>query len=182
MSAAHLLPLHRHPAAPCRAVSAIAVGAAFADDGALRIAWRLSGNPSVLKLPDAAPPGPADGLWRHTCCEAFVAAVDAPEYREFNFSPSGQWAAYRFTGYRERDTAFAPPVAPTTAFTRFADGCELVATLAPSLLPAGHRLRFGLTAVVEDVAGGISHWALTHPAAQPDFHLRAGFALAVDRQ
>ena len=41
-----------------------------------------------------------DGLWRHTCFEAFIAAAVRPEYWEYNLSPSGAWAAYHFTGYR----------------------------------------------------------------------------------
>jgi hypothetical protein len=28
-------------------------------------------------------------------------AGEGPEYREFNFSPSGEWALYDFRGYRD---------------------------------------------------------------------------------
>ena len=54
----------------------------------------------------AAPParreeGRADGLWQMTCLEAFLRADEAEAYREWNFAPSGQWAAYDFTAYRE---------------------------------------------------------------------------------
>ena len=37
-----------------------------------------------------------------------MAAEGESAYREFNFSPSGQWAAYRFAGERQRDTSPAP--------------------------------------------------------------------------
>ena len=30
---------------------------------------------------------PVDGLWRHTCFEAFVGIPGAEPYYEFNFSP-----------------------------------------------------------------------------------------------
>ena len=43
-------------------------------------------------------------LWRHTCMEVFIAArpagADSGPYLEFNLAPGGQWAAYRFSGYR----------------------------------------------------------------------------------
>ena len=43
----------------------------------------------------------ADELWQTTCFEAFLEPRAATAYREFNFSPSGDWAAYDFDGYRE---------------------------------------------------------------------------------
>ena len=42
-----------------------------------------------------------DGLWQHTCFEAFVGLGDGPAYLELNFSASGDWAAYRFDDYRQ---------------------------------------------------------------------------------
>ena len=35
----------------------------------------------------------------------------------------------------------------------------------------------GLSAVIEDARGGLSYWALTHGANQPDFHDPATFVL-----
>ncbi len=40
--------------------------------------------------------------------------------------------------------------------------------------------RVGLTAVVEDRAGGLSYFALRHPRDNPDFHDAAGFAVSLD--
>ena len=124
--------------------------------------------------------GAADGLWQHTCCEAFVAAVDGVEYHEFNFSPSGQWAAYRFLVYRERDTDDQPSVAPTIGFQRLPEGFRLDALIARELLPAACQFHIGLTAVIEAAVGGNSYWALAHCATQPDFHLRQSFSLTLD--
>ena len=53
---------------------------------------------SICQLSDQLPG--SDELWQHTCFEAFVRASSGSEYYEFNFSPSTQWAVYRFTDYR----------------------------------------------------------------------------------
>jgi hypothetical protein len=180
-NATPLTALRCHPASPCAAVSAIAVEAAFSTSGALLLGYRIHGDPAGLRIPGPMPPVQADGLWHHTCLEAFVASADAGEYREFNFAPSGQWANYRFTACRERDTSFRPAAAPQISCEQRADGFSLSATLPPELLPAGRTLALGLSAVIEAADGSKSYWALAHCAAQPDFHLRQSFALTLHR-
>lgn len=164
-----------HPASPCSLVNALEATVAHGVAGGLKLRYRLTGDIAGLRLPQAAPSGAADELWRHTCFEAFIAATGTSAYREFNFSPSGQWAVYAFADTRRRDESFQPPAAPEITLRRFPDRLELDATLAPELLPEGVNLHLGLTAVIEAADGTLSYWALTHPAAQPDFHLRAGF-------
>lgn len=176
-----LTALRCHTASPCTAASAIKVGAALTEAGALVLSYRVQGDPAGLRIPAPMPPGQADGLWQHTCLEAFVAAVDAEEYREFNLAPSGLWANYRFTACRERDTAFRPAAAPQISFEQRADGFSLSATLAPEFLPTGRALALGLSAVIEAADGSRSYWALAHCAAQPDFHLRQSFVLILYR-
>jgi hypothetical protein len=39
-------------------------------------------------------------------------------------------------------------------------------------------VQLALSAVIEEADGRLSYWALTHPAAKPDFHHAEGFALA----
>lgn len=124
---------------------------------------------------------PADGLWQHTCCEAFIAGKDCSAYREYNFSPSGQWACYRFTGYRQRDPAFTASSRPPIVLRPEADGFQLDATLPADLLPASQTLVIGLSVVIEAADGSKSYWALAHGASQPDFHLRQSFALTLHR-
>ena len=48
-------------------------------------------------------------------------------------------------------------------------------------LPQGRPLRLGLSAVVEDVDGILSYWALRHPSGKPDFHHTDAFALQLDK-
>ena len=173
--------LHCHPASACSSVLAVEVSACLAEAGALAVCYRLRGDLAAIRIPDPASSSARDGLWQHTCLEAFVAAVDGLEYREFNFSPSGQWAIYCFAACRERDLSFVPSVAPQIAFHHCPDGFRLDVVIAPELLPAGAILNIGLSAVIKARDGSKSYWALTHCAAQPDFHLRQSFSLTLQR-
>jgi len=177
----HHLTLTRHQGCTAAGVDAVDVHVSPHPAGGLSLRYRLHGDRRRLRLPAPAGAGPADGLWQHTCCEFFVAVPGAAAYREFNFSPSGQWAAYSFRAYREPDEG--PPVittAPSLIVRRFDAGVELTATLPAAALPAAERLTCGLAVVVEDGDGSLSYWALQHPAARPDFHRRDGFTLLVD--
>jgi len=173
---AHLL---CHPTTPCPALAAIAVTASLGADG-LTLSYRLHGDPAGIRLPAPQPPAPADDLWRHTCCEAFVAAVDGQEYREFNLSPCGRWAAWNFIGYRRRDESWQAVAAPRISLLHLPDGLKLDTVIPAALLPADRPLHVGLTAVVEARAGGKSYWALAHADDQPDFHLRDSFMLILN--
>lgn len=146
------------------------------DDGpGWLLRYRLEGDIDALALPPPAV-GAADGLWRHTCLEAFVQDGDGPGYHEFNLSPSGQWAVYRFSAERQRVAGDAPPpTGPTITTERSADSLVLQAWLPDALLPA-RPTAIGLTAVIETLDGRTSHWALHHPRAdRPDFHHSAGW-------
>lgn len=151
----------------------------------LLLCYDLRGDLADLRLPPAAEPGPADGLWQHTCFEAFVAHPGEPAYREFNFSPSGQWAAYRFRSERARDAqaeAACDAAQPVIECVCAPGQLLLQAWLPLEHLPAvppGRPLLWGLTAVLEDAAGHLSYWALHHPGPRPDFHHSAGRTLAL---
>jgi hypothetical protein len=169
-------PLSCHPAASCVPEVKLTVDVRWQAD-LLQLTYCLLGDPAGLRLPAPVPPAAADNLWQHTCCEAFIATVDGPAYREFNFSPSGEWAVYHFDDYRQRDVAFAPAGAPAVTFAAGPDGFTLQAKLPRPLLPAGGDYQLGLTVVLEAADGSKTYWALQHAAAQPDFHLRSSFSL-----
>lgn len=174
------LALRCHPATAAAAVGAVDVAVAWTEQGALRLAYHLSGDITALCIPATAGGGRQDGLWRHTCFEAFLMVGEGPGYREFNFSPAGDWAAYAFRAYRE-PLVWDPPVPPQVR--RMAGpGLNLEAELAPVLLPGRGPWRVGLTAVVEDTAGDLSYWALQHAPGRPDFHHTDGFALQLERK
>ena len=85
-----------HPAVPSPAGVAVTVALARSRSGDLHLSYRIQAPAGALRLPAACVPGPMDGLWQHSCCEAFVAADGEAGYTEFNFSPAGQWARYAF--------------------------------------------------------------------------------------
>lgn len=172
-------PLACHPSTPTAAVRAIDVALAWRADGGLALEYTLTGDPRRIVLPAPTAAAPADGLWVHTCAEAFLGVADEAGYREFNFSPSTQWAIYAFSGYRERAPLPVRPAPPRIVVTQRPDAVVLAALVPAEMLPAGARLRLGLSVVVEDADGGLSYWALRHPAAHPDFHHRDAFALEV---
>ena len=60
-----------------------------------------SARPPSGSSSGVAEPWRADELWRTTCFEAFLRPAGEKSYREWNFAPSGNWAAYDFTAYRE---------------------------------------------------------------------------------
>jgi len=217
-------PLVRHPAVPGPVGLTVTVDRLPADDPSrpLRLRYRVAGDPAALRWPAPLAAGEAarqDGLWRHTCFEAFlglpaapaaapamtqaVPAAPATGYLEFNFAPSGAWAAYRFDGYRAGMRAEALSVEPRIALRHGAHAVDVEVAIAWPALPAvlaasggpspmavstggatplaaARRLRLGLTAVLEAADGSLSYWALRHPAERPDFHNDGGFQLEVE--
>jgi hypothetical protein len=167
--------LERHPATPCTAVRGIHAKMTRNADGSLDVSYRIEGDLDRVRIPPPRPPRAGEALWQHTCCELFIADAAGPGYREFNFSPAGEWAAFRFTGYREGASFAAPD--PRIGVARSAGALDLSAQIQPS-----HRgkLRIGLSAVIEEIDGALSYWALRHAPGKPDFHHRHAFALELD--
>ena len=129
---------------------------------------------AMLCLPGSATPARCDRLWTTTCCELFVSSPERAGYWEFNFSPSGQWAAYAFSTYRVLLGNHEIDVAPHIE-CRVAGGAvrvEIEVDLGG--LPPG-PLNMGLAAVIEEASGTKSYWALAHPPGAPDFHDPACF-------
>jgi hypothetical protein len=171
------LALHCHPDLPDGRVRGIAVTVARIPGAGLELAYRIEGDPAGLRLPDPARPLPPERLWAHTCCEAFVAAAGEAAYREFNFSPGGQWMRFDFAAYRQR-SATPPGAPPALAVGRDPRGLTLTVRLPADQLPPGDWV-LGLAAVVEHADGGLRYWALAHPPGRPDFHHRAGHLLTL---
>jgi hypothetical protein len=173
-----------HPASLCQAATRIDVEVAGTHDGHLVLSYVVVGRIDDIRLPPGTAPSRRDELWRHTCFEAFAGAGSAPSYYEFNFSPSTEWAAYRFDGYRS-GIAMAAISAPAIATQSRPDCYTLQATLDLGRLPdlrGDATWRLGLAAVIEDTGGRLSYWALAHPPGKPDFHHAAGFAHTLLRE
>lgn len=138
----------------------------------LLLRYSLTGAVSDLLLAAPAAAERRDNLWQQTCFEAFVAEAREEGYREFNFSPSTQWAAYRFDGYRS-----GMQLAETTPdiAVHLLEDCVTLEAALP--LSGAGPWRLGLTAIIEEKGGRKSYWALAHPPGAPDFHHPACFAL-----
>ena len=167
--------LIRHPDSPDSAASHIEVEATRQRPDNLLLTYIVTGRIGDLRLPAAIASARADALWQHTCFEAFL-RTSGDAYHEYNFSPSTQWAAYRFSGYRQ-GMSIAPEVAPPGIETRTTSNhYELRTSLELHSLAAA-TWRLALSAVIEETSGRKSFWALAHPSGKPDFHHADGFTL-----
>jgi hypothetical protein len=172
-----------HPLSPRGAVSELVVTVARTKDARLSLRYRLSADLSTLLVPEPRPALRIDGLWRHTCFEAFIGRAGGGEYREYNFSPSGAWAAYQFAAYREGMAPLMSGVPPVLRRHDGDDSLELDVTVDLSGMrhhPSVPGLRLGLAAVVEDKARVLSYWALLHGSEKPDFHHAGGFVIDLE--
>jgi len=118
-------------------------------------------------IPKLTEPWRADELWQTTCFEAFLRPAGKAGYREWNFAPSGNWAAFDFTGRREgmeRAEVEQPP------YIRMEDNFTWWTVGATIAVDADREWELGLSAVLEEKDGAKSYWALAHAGEAPDFH------------
>jgi len=144
--------------------------------------FRLDGDISRISVSSPGVRRIGGQLWRHTCFEAFIAVEGQSAYHEFNFAPSGEWAVYAFSGYRDggplADEMMRPQIAVRSTDRRL----ELDALVRLDRLSTIHpraRLRVGLSAVIE-ASDGFSYWAVRHPVDKPDFHNAEGFVVLLE--
>lgn len=136
--------------------------------------WFGIGAPmSRFVVPEAAEPERTDALWKTTCFEAFLRPLGAESYLEWNFAPSGKWAAYEFSGYRAGMISAEVDAPP---YIRVEDNFTWWALGATIAVPAHTNWELGLSAVLEERDGNKSYWALAHPSDKPDFHDPGCFA------
>lgn len=174
-----LCSLRIHPDCTCPAVTRIDVELTRLRRS-LAFSYRIEGRIAELLIPPLLSPNRADELWAHTCCEAFVGWQSGQGYYEFNFAPSGEWAAYKFNAYRADKTLAHDASPPAIEVSQDDERFELRAAInlaTLSSVPPGASLRIGLSAVIEERNGNKSYWALHHAPGKPDFHHHAAFAL-----
>jgi len=162
-----------HPTFAPGQVAGVSVRWTELPDGRLMLRYRVDGC-STLVVPPFHGRGRGDELWKTTCFELFL-YDGAGRYREFNFSPSGQWAAYAFSGYRNLADNFEPREIPEIKHetgdkvfmqTVFVDRRDLEGAESAAL-----------AAVIEEEGGRPSFWALAHGGLKPDFHDPACFRI-----
>lgn len=154
------------PAEPAFEVwASVEHAAGFGAVATLNIWFGVRAPPERFVLAEGEPRR-ADDLWQTTCFEAFLKVDGEEAYREWNFAPSGQWAAYDFTGYRDGRTD-AEVRAP---YIRLEDNLTWWTLGATVGVEAGLDWRLGLSAVLDEKDGTKSYWALAHPKGAADFH------------
>lgn len=144
----------------------------------LQCRFKVQGAIDTIKIPESQTSGRYDELWRHTCAETFFTTPDTTDYCELNFSPSSQWAAYQFTGYRQGMQSMQCE-SPSISVHRDTGQLDLAVNIA---LPAKYQvssLQLGLCMVIENTLGDCSYWALRHAAPLPDFHQRESWTYVV---
>lgn len=172
---AHALSLTIHPATPSKSVRSVKVELSMTDADDVLLTFHIAPGDG-LAIPEPRSSGRADNLWQRTCCELFLKPAGGEGYFEFNLSPSGQWAAYSFDDYRVGMRATKLPVDPHIELERQGEAFVLKADVDLAAILAG-ELMIGLSAVIEEVDGTKSYWALRHPPGAPDFHHPDCFAL-----
>jgi hypothetical protein len=167
--------MHCHPATPTLKADSLSVEWEIQPEGRLWLRYFVECDLYSLIVPAEADPDRRDGLWQSSCFELFLCEPGASSYLEFNFSPSGQWAAYQFTDYRTDMADFSletPEIGGDCSDTHFA----LEATIAlPDMLNTA--VEAALCAVIHERGDIKSYWALKHPQGDPDFHHKDCFAL-----
>jgi hypothetical protein len=164
--------LHPHPDTPPASVRGVGVDiVTTAED--LLLTFTVEGREALL-LPEWKSPSRADGLWKTTCFELFLAPAGSDSYFEFNYAPSGEWAAYRFDSYRA-GMHDLPQIAPPH-IERGGPDAGYIIEIDQELddIPPG-ACAMGLSAVIEETNGTKSYWALGHSIGPPDFHNRDCF-------
>lgn len=170
-----------HPDTPAKAVRSIAVEVDLSFEEGFALRFVVEGEIGAIVLPQGegelviADSG-TDGLWQSTCFEAFLTEEGQPDYTEFNYAPDGRWACYQFDDYRS--LLRADDLAPWTMEVERGVG-RYVLRVEPGIFPdTGSKL--ALSAVIEEIDGTKSYWALRHPPGKPDFHHPDCFALTLE--
>ena len=159
--------LHPHLQTTGSPIDAITVAAERTGEG-LSLRYRLTGAIDNVVWPAPTEPGRSDGLWQHSCFEAFVRTEGESRYREINIATSHRWATYALDGYRSGLRQAADAQVRTIAWAMSGSVAELAAAVDVRGMPGGWQL--ALSAVIEASDGSKSYWALRHPPGTPDFH------------
>lgn len=166
------LPLQKHPKSKESSVNAISVNLIAHTDKSMSVAYSAQGDIDRLFIPPRTAGECKDNLWRTTCFEMFVGHTNSTTYWELNFSPSANWAAYKFTDYRQNRQNEESFAINRLQMKQTKERFDLeVGFLFGALQDFDlTTVCFGFSAVMMDHHGNISYWALRHGDGPPDFH------------
>lgn len=121
-----------------------------------------------------------DGLWQTTVFELFIGEPGKSAYLEFNFSPSGDWNAYRFSSEREGMQEIASLRENVVKKMRkTTDTIVVEGTLNLQKLSLNRPIELSATSIL-DFDSHKEYWAIAHKGEKPDFHLRKSFIARIE--
>src|SRR5437899_7689045 len=138
MTVQHCIDLKCHPSTRPEAVRAIQVLVRRSASAELQMTFRLDGDIPRIRVPSPGLPRIATQLWQHTCFEAFIAVEGQSAYHEFNFAPSGEWAVYAFSSYRNGGPLADEMMRPHIAVRSTGNRLELDTLVRLEVLSAIH--------------------------------------------
>ncbi|QLC24236.1 hypothetical protein HFP57_03785 [Parasphingopyxis algicola] len=169
--------LQRHPDTPSKLIRGIEVAHEWKSRDTLWLRYFVDCPVDRLFIPDPAKPERMDDLWKTTCFELFLKEPCAAPYCEFNFSPSGRWAAYGFCDFRDGahdlEVPSDPAIAPLDA------GDSYFALEVDVVLPADRiypTMPAAISAIIVDADENKTYWGYRHPEGDPEFHHEDCFA------
>ena len=176
--------LQPHADSPRLPVEGLTAEARRLPGGKVEVIYRLTGDLEQLVIPELSDPSRADELWKHTCFEIFILKAEAPGYVEFNFAPTGRWAAYSFRSRRSgmQDIAGVKeaPIGTLTMGRQFVLRATVDVSGAEGMPPQDASWQVAISAVIEAADGRRAYWALAHPQGNPDFHAPDGYVLTLE--
>lgn len=154
-----------HPDSPAGSITGIDADVVVTPTGC-RAIFVATGDLAQIAVPRVeAGRGQSDDLWRRTCFEIFWQPAGGSAYREFNLSPSSQWASYDFDdcrlGMRNAPAKIVIDVLAT------AERLRLDAHIEAELKRPAY---VALNAIIERADGIYQYWALAFADGAPDFH------------
>lgn len=163
------------------------VGGSIVEAQDIKISFEVRGEINLLEIPDRKIAIRADELWKNSCLELFVMG-EGPDYFEWNFSPSGAWAFYSFSGYRVR---VDEDNAPSFSFVQESRESDCWSTTYQFELPKKLQtlprkdLQFSPAVILKSKLNAkpnaqqkdLTYWAPIHCGSHPDFHQRGSFVV-----
>jgi hypothetical protein len=171
-----------HPSTPCDFIDSFEMVVQRSDARGIVVGYVVTGDVEKILLPSQQSSERTDRLWEHTCFEIFLKPDGSRSYMELNFSPSTQWAAYRFDDYRagmKELSMSAPPKIFHDEGTAHVMDIEIALELKALRTLTDTDVKLGASAVIEDRQGRKFYWALRHPSSKPDFHHSDSFILTL---
>ena len=144
-------------------------------ESSLKLEFCLIDKADLFELPQTTQKWKAadvlieNGLWNHTCFEAFLNPFGLGIYYELNFSLKPAWNQYQFDRYR-----YPQPPKNGNDFelkSLIWDQFESRLTVELKNNTKFKKFKIGLTAVLEEKTGAKHYCAVAHKGPKPDFHL-----------